>query len=103
MVLLWDFRVPLSGSRPTETRTSHVWGPREMSCPAFRAIRIPPAQKRAHRSHTCGKKIKNYRGFERMLLIEESQRRRSGLVLELAFETYALSVTAVLMPIASRI
>ena len=34
---------------------------------------------------------------------DESQRRRSGLVLDLAFETYALSVTAVLMPTASRI
>ena len=47
--------------------------------------------------------IKIYWGFKRVLLIEESQRRRSGLVLDLAFETYALSVTAVLMPIASRI
>src|SRR5579863_8576322 len=74
MVLLWYFRVPLSGSRPRETRTSHVCGPREMSCPAFRAIRIPPAQKRAHRPHTRGTKIKNYWGFGRVLLIKESQR-----------------------------
>ena len=29
----------ISGSRPSEMRTSHVREPREMSCPAFRAIR----------------------------------------------------------------
>jgi hypothetical protein len=38
IVLLWYFRVPVSGSRPRETRTSQVRGPREMSWPAFRAM-----------------------------------------------------------------
>ena len=54
-------------------RTSHVREPREMSCPAFRAIKTPPARKRAHRSHTSAVEIKIYWGFERVLLIEESQ------------------------------
>src|SRR6266849_88183 len=73
MVLLWYFRVPVSGSRPSETRTSHVREPREMSCPAFRAIRTPPARKRAHRSHTSALEINIYWGWERVLLIKESR------------------------------
>jgi hypothetical protein len=54
------FPVPVSGSRPSETRTSHAREPREMSCPAFRAIETPPARKRAHRSHTSAVEIRNY-------------------------------------------
>ncbi len=35
MVLLWYFRIPVFGSRPSEMRTSQVCAPRELSCPAF--------------------------------------------------------------------
>jgi hypothetical protein len=51
--------------------------PREISCPAFRAIRTPPARKRAHRPHTSAVEIKIFKGFERVLLIGSL---RSGLV-----------------------
>jgi hypothetical protein len=51
MVLLWHFRVPVSGL-PRETRMSHVRVPREMSCPAFRVIKhFLPGTKRTNRTH----------------------------------------------------
>src|ERR1051326_4538392 len=78
--------LPFSGSRPSEIRTSHVRGPREMSCPAFRAMRTPPPRKWAHRSHTSAVEIKIYWGFKRMLLIEQSQWPRL-----LTFRRYAAS------------
>ena len=61
--------VRISGSQRSEMRTSHVRGPREMSCPAFRAIKTPPAWKRAHRPHTSSVETKIYWGFKRALLI----------------------------------
>jgi hypothetical protein len=41
---------------------------------SFRAIKTPPARKRAHRSHKSALEIKIYWGFKRVLLIKESQR-----------------------------
>jgi hypothetical protein len=69
----------ISGSRPSEMRTSHVREPREMSCPAFRAISTPPARNWAHRSHTSAVETTIYWDFERMLLIEESQQPNTWL------------------------
>lgn len=58
---------------PSETRTSHVREPREMSCPAFQAIRTPPARKRAHRPHTSAAKVKIYWGIGEGATDRESQ------------------------------
>jgi hypothetical protein len=58
---------------------------RTLHSPPRASAVFEPARKRAHRSHTGAVEIKIYWGFERVLLIKESQRPRSGLVLDLAF------------------
>ena len=65
----WYFLVPVSGSRPSETRMSHVRGPREISWPAF-SDWIPFGSKAGTQfAHTRGGDSVRL-GFCRMLLIE---------------------------------
>jgi len=44
----------VSGPRPSDTRTSHVGGPREISCPAFRAVGYPRLETGTQFAHTRG-------------------------------------------------
>jgi hypothetical protein len=60
----------VSEARPSETRTTHVREPREMSCRAFRAIKhLLPGIGHTGRT-TSTVEIKIYWGFKRVLLIK---------------------------------
>jgi hypothetical protein len=72
MVLLWYFRVPLFGSRPSEMQSSQVREPREMGCPAFRAINTSRPEAGTQVAHKCGGN-QNFIGDLRGATDEESQ------------------------------